>query len=294
MAFFPLYPLLIKLFSYLFGFKLAAYFINSLALWGVIVGLFKLVKIDFKENLAWRTIFYLLLFPTAVFLTAFYTESLFLFFTVWSFYFARRQKWKFAGGVSFFATLTRIEGLAVVVFLLYEYLALKKFSFKKLDLNLVYVLSPLAGIGLYAIYLKIQFGDALLFLKSQAAWDKSFSMPWESVINYMTIFFSSRTTGYYISRDIDLIFFLVFLILSIVVFFRLRKSYGVYSLFSLFMVTFTGDLISTNRRAIILFPVLILLARWGRGVIWNFAVLILFSTLFSFFLFKFINGHWVG
>lgn len=296
MAFFPLYPLLIKILSYFFGFKLAAYLINFFALTGALIGLFKLVKLDLDENAAWRSLFYLLLFPTAIFLSAFYTESLFLFLAIWIFYSIRKKNWLAAGIFGLLAGLTRIESAAIFIFMLYEYLADKDFDFKKIKKEFIYCFFPLIGILLYSLYLKLQFGQFFIFLKSQAAWGKTFTFPWQPIGDYLMTFFtfSLATTHYYLARAFDLIFFITSLIMGSLVLLRLRISYGLYIIFSIVMVSFTSDLASTNRRAIILFPLLILLAKWGKNPIINFTILMLFAGLFSLFIFRFINNAWAG
>lgn len=296
MAFFPLYPLLIKVFSTVLGFKLAAYFINFFALIGTLIGLFKLVKLDFEEDTSWRSIFYLLLFPTAIFLTAFYTESLFLLLTIWTFYLVRKKNWLIAGVFGLLAGLTRIESAAICLFMIYEYLNDKNFDFKKIKKEFIYCFFPLIGILLYSLYLKLQFGQFLIFLKSQASWGKTFTLPWQPVGDYLaTLFtFDIITTPYYLARAFDLIFFISSLALGSIVMLRLRISYGLYVIASVLMVSFTSDLASTNRRAIILFPLLILLAKWGKNPIINFAILMLFTGLFALFTFRFVHGLWAG
>jgi len=296
MAFFPLFPLLVRIFGNLAGYKLAAYLINTFALVGGLIGFYKLVKIDFSERAAWRSIFYLLLFPTAIFLTAYYTESLFLFLAIWNFYFVRIRKWRTAGIFGFFAALIRIEGIILFIFMLFEYLQEIKFNFKEIRNNIFYCLAPLLGLSVYAIFLKLKFGDPFLFLKAQSAWDKHFTFPWESIGDYITtlFWFKMATTPFYLSRFFDLVFFSLSLIFGTAVLLKLRISYGLYIIFSILMVSFSADLASTNRRSILLFPILILLTKWGKNQIVNFVILMLFSGLFYLFTFRFIHELWAG
>ena len=92
-AFFPLYPLLIYLFN--FGFNnliLSGLFVSFLCSIISVIYLYKLVLLDYPEQegfaagiVAKRTFLFFLLFPTAFFFTAVYTESLFIMLVILSF-----------------------------------------------------------------------------------------------------------------------------------------------------------------------------------------------------------------
>src|SRR3989344_9569893 len=73
-AWYPLYPLLVKIFSFI-GYDLAAFLISNIASFVAIFYLYKLVKNELGERNAKKTILYLSFFPTVYFLTAMYAES---------------------------------------------------------------------------------------------------------------------------------------------------------------------------------------------------------------------------
>ncbi len=82
-AFFPLYPALMRAASTLFGrsdasILLAGLLISNLSLLVALAYLTALVRLDFSEEIASRSVLYLLAFPTTLFFSAVYTESLFL------------------------------------------------------------------------------------------------------------------------------------------------------------------------------------------------------------------------
>lgn len=116
MAFFPLYPALIALLGKLIGNHLVAgLVISNAALFVGLLYFYKLVEHQYNRHVAQRAIFYISIFPTAIFFSAVYTESLFMALTVASFYYIREHKWLTAGIVGFFAALTRVEGVLLVV-----------------------------------------------------------------------------------------------------------------------------------------------------------------------------------
>ena len=75
-AWYPLYPLLIKLFSYVFGYALAAFLISNILSFVAVYLLYILLKKDFGGKVAYSSVFYFLFFPTAYFLTMMYTPLL--------------------------------------------------------------------------------------------------------------------------------------------------------------------------------------------------------------------------
>ncbi len=124
--FFPLYPLLARSLASIFGGGYISNVYSGLtisyaAFVLALCGLMKLIDIDYKKNISWLTIVLLLLFPTSFYFVNYYTESIFLAFTVWSFYFARKGKWFYAGLLGAFSTATRVVGLALFPALLIEY-----------------------------------------------------------------------------------------------------------------------------------------------------------------------------
>ncbi|MEZ4548483.1 MAG: hypothetical protein R3B51_12560 [Thermodesulfobacteriota bacterium] len=75
--------------------------------------IYKLARLDYDEDDSWRALVYHSIFPTAYFLHAIYTESLFLFLTIASFYYARRSNWALSGAFGLLAAATRITGIVL-------------------------------------------------------------------------------------------------------------------------------------------------------------------------------------
>ena len=111
-AFFPLYPLLIRIVSGFTGSLLVAgLIVSNTASFLSLLYLYKLVEHEYNRHVAQRATFFVSIFPTAIFFSAVYSESLFLFLTVASFYYVRERRWLMAGVFGFFAALTRSEGV---------------------------------------------------------------------------------------------------------------------------------------------------------------------------------------
>lgn len=92
-AFFLLYPLIIKIFSFVFqNYLLSSLIVSNIGFAVAAYYLYKLVRTDFESSDALRSVIYFSVFPTAYFLHAPYTESLLLALTIASFYYARNEK----------------------------------------------------------------------------------------------------------------------------------------------------------------------------------------------------------
>lgn len=142
-AFLPLYPALIRLASFplLGNFMLSGWVLSMVFLLLTVIYLFKLAREFHTEINPQLPIIFLLIFPAAFFLNAVYTESLFLFLSVATFYYALKKNFVVAGIFGFFAALTRITGVLLFIPLLWEFLRnygyRRIFSLKFLSIFLV-------------------------------------------------------------------------------------------------------------------------------------------------------------
>jgi hypothetical protein len=115
-AFYPLYPAATHVMSWLVGSPATAGFLLSLV--AFVAGLYvtyALVRLDFAEDVAAATVLLLAFFPTSLFFSAVYSESLFFLLSVTTIYEARRGRWVWAGVFGFFAALTRNSGVFLVL-----------------------------------------------------------------------------------------------------------------------------------------------------------------------------------
>ena len=119
-VFYPFYPLLMSGLGKLFGgsetaFNLAGLAVSNTSGMIFISYLYLLVRKEWNREVARRTVLYLALFPTAIFLSGIYTKSLLLCFSVACLYYARKQQWWLAGLLGGLATFTRLQGIVMAV-----------------------------------------------------------------------------------------------------------------------------------------------------------------------------------
>lgn len=116
LAFFPLYPLLMRAGGRLLGsrqedFYFAGIVVSWLAFAGAMTILYRLARLDLDENAARRAAVYAAVFPFAYFFGVVYSESLFLLGLVGAAYALRTRQWAWAALAGAAMTSTRVTGV---------------------------------------------------------------------------------------------------------------------------------------------------------------------------------------
>jgi hypothetical protein len=167
---------------------LGAYVVSNVALVVALTVLYRLTERELSDLAARRTVLYLAVFPTAFFLYAPYTESLFLALVLGSLYAARRSAWLLAGGLGALAALTRSTGLLLVLPLVVEAaLQAREVPGPGRPRRLARALAATGlvpvGTAAYLLYWHRTAGDALRPLELQSAqWSREGSWPWETLL----------------------------------------------------------------------------------------------------------------
>jgi hypothetical protein len=302
-AFFPLYPLLIWIVGGLTGNHLiAGLIISNAASFFALLYLYKLVEHEFNRQVAHRAVFYVSIFPTAIFFSAVYTESLFLFLSVASFYYVRERRWLIAGAFGFFAALTRVEGVLLVVPFAIEWgIALYESRGDWFRWPLDSAIKPLAGIvaiplGLatYMAYLWVLRGDPLYFSHVQAHWGRHLAWPWVSFGHAIGLITGSVAPQTVANQLLEVTFTLLMLAALAVGFRRLRASYIAYMAVSILVPLSTSSLMSMPRFALVLFPMFALFGLWGAKPTVNNIIVALSLPLLGLFTVLFADWYWVA
>ena len=195
-AFFPGYPLAARAAGELFGsLLLGGVLVSMAALVAALVLLHRLTELDLGTSAARRTVLLVAFFPTAVFLSAFYSESLFLALSVGSIYAGRRGRWAIAGALGAFASVTRNTGVLLVVPLLLLYLYGPRADRGDgtptggrgwrprypLRADALWIAVVPAGLLAFCAFTWIRFGDPLATFHAQVAWHRSLGAPLSAV-----------------------------------------------------------------------------------------------------------------
>ena len=178
-AFFPLYPLIVRWVGVPLG--------NNLVAAGVLVSvvtylvgvylLYRLVELDFGPRIAYRTAWFLSIFPTAFFFQAVYSESLFLMLSTACLLWSRQGRWRRAGLAGLLATLTRSTGFMLLVPMVIFYLEQRDWKWRRLDSDAASLLMIPEGLMVWMAYLSLGFGKPLLFASAQDNWRRVLAVP---------------------------------------------------------------------------------------------------------------------
>ena len=298
-AFFPLYPLLIRATHAIlllpdndYWWFLSGIVLSNLALL-VALGYFRsLLAIDFEAKTVSRAITYLLIFPTTFFFSSVYSESLFLALTVGAFYYARKNRWLTACILTALATLTRSQGIILLLPLLIEYLAQRNFRLEQVSWNATgFALIP-AALFAFALFLKVNFGSWTIIFDLQNAWNRRLMWPWYPAA---WLFRHAPPLSPEHHDILDFSFLLALLAAAIFGIQKLRLSYSVYLWTALIFFSCWGIYVSIPRFDVVIFPFFIVIALGGtRSPVFHLAYVVLSSVLAGLFMVMHSQWNWVA
>jgi len=305
-GFFPLFPLLINVFTRLFGLDILPFdprqYLTATALVNVIFLLslilfYKLIRLDHKENIAIWSVIFLLIFPTSFFFASLYSESLFLLLSLLSFYFARKKKWFWAGIAGAFLSATRIVGIAIWPALLYEYFKENK---NKLTIKIVPLLITPLGLLSYMFYNFQKWGNPFYFIQAQGNFQNNRSvdliiLPFQTLFRYFKIFFTVKPNLYeWWVAFFEFSFFILALYLLYIAWKqKVRFSYLLFGLLCLLIPSLTGTLSGIPRYVLIIFPIFIALA-FVKNKLFKIVYCAISIVLLFLFFALFSKGYFIS
>lgn len=295
MAFFPLYPLLIRILGSLAGNHLiAGLLVSNASFFFGLLYLYKLLEREYDRAVARRAIFYVSIFPTAVYFTAVYTESLFFMLTVASFYYMRSRHWWLAGLFGFFAALTRVEGVLLLIPFAIEWFAQQRNGERRAPYDLAAGLLIPLGLAIYMAYLWVLRADPLYFSHVQVHWNRHLALPWVSIVNAFEKVAHAAGPLIVANQSLEIAFTLLMVAVLLAGWHSLRPSYIAYMALSILVPMSTSNLMSMPRFALVLFPMFAILARWGERPWVNNVILAFSLPLLGLFTVLFADWYWVA
>jgi hypothetical protein len=293
MAFFPLYPILIRAVAPLVGnnVTIAALLVAQLAFFGALLLLYDLVARDFDRDVAYRSVLLVLVIPTSFFFAAPYSESLALALLVAAIWALRRERWWLAGAAGFLLALTRLPGALIAPIIAFAYLRQIGWRWRAIRVPALAALLPPAGLGLFMLYQWQRFGTPFAFLIAQRQWKNWLSPPWvipERLFQALTDLPSWPNAAFQAA------FWLSFIALAIAALRRLPLLYSITLLLFLLPPYFSNWPWSISRHVLLGFPAFVVLALWTERL---WARQLLVAGLFVLLLLAtcvFVNGFLVA
>lgn len=267
MAFFPLYPYLVKLFTFWIPESMrspallltAGLVLSNVCFFLSLVLLYYLtMRLLGDEKIAERTALLLISLPAAFIFSAFYTESLYLFLSLCVCVAAERDRWFLSALFAALATLTRANGFIIALVPVWIYIARRGWDLRKIGWRwLGFLLVPAALVGhFFTLYLKS--GNFFAFFEAQKAWARGTVGPIQIAIEFFAAFNDEMPQV----GILDRVFFVAFLLLSFRLLMRCEKlrAYGAYALGIMILYGASGLMYSMTRYTAVVFPVLIYVA----------------------------------
>jgi len=296
LAFFPLYPYLVKSVGWL-GLQLPDGFYIFL---GVILSnllflasaalLYRMIVISlgFDGESAQRASILLMLFPVSFFFSAFYPESLFLFLTVLGFTFALEENWAWTGICAGLVMLTKPTGVVPVIALAWLYMEKKQWKLQNIRFSVLWFLLPPVMLLLHFYDLYLVSGHPLAFLDTMQAWGGI------QPATYWNPFQNLAGPGLDVFK-IDLVVTLLFLAGSVYILWKWPvKAYGVYSLLMVLLALSEGLLVSISRYLLVLFPIFIMFGDKLKRGKWFDLTAASFLALQVIYFAGWVNYYWIA
>jgi hypothetical protein len=273
-AFFPVYPMLMRYGSLFLGRELmwTGVLISWASFFAALVYLYRFTRERFGDDVGSFSLALLASYPFAVYFSAAYTESLFLLTIIGACYhFERNELWR-AGAWGLLAGLSRPNGcLLSVVLALMAVRPLWPFRFGQMRLGdwiaiadrIAVAALPGIGMLIYSTYIFFLTGHPLRWAMQNAAWGRVYRGLDALFIDQATTIGSEGIYTYAATRTVDAIYISAVLFVMATlwpVFRRIGFPYAVLILINLVPPLMMGGLLSIGRVTSVLFPAFVWLA----------------------------------
>jgi hypothetical protein len=273
-AFFPGYPLAIRLLSPVTGgnemlagvlISLAAGTVAAVMLWQLAVAQ------GLGARVATTSVVLLGVAPYGIFLSAVYSEALFLAVTVAAWWAATTRRWWLAGVLAAAATAVRVNGMFLVAALAVMYLVqLREDRLRRPRADVLALLLPFLVLGAYFGYLFTRTGSWNAWQLAQATgWARRTAWPWTGLTAGWDAVRGATSPDLVVSRWADLLFVVAGLLLLGVLLWLRRWAEATYVGLSVGVLVCSTMITSAPRYALMWFPGYLLLARLAHRRGWG-------------------------
>jgi len=301
--FFPLYPLLMYIFSLgeLIDVAVVGYILSNV--FGL-MGTYFLYKIAQEltkdEQVSKKTVIYLLIYPASLYLSVVYTESLFLFLSTLSIYLLLKRKIGWSIFAASLSTVARVPGF--VNLLAIAWVLLKDAGYNPLKIRLkhyIQMVLSLIPMLIFLTYMYFLTGDFLApFHELPLNWGRTAAMPFLAFFAYPFVLGFIAPGGW----DLSIAGFIMTAFVFIILFAYIKKvkdkSEPWLCIYSLLLILIPLSSASTSftsmvRYYMVSFPLFIYMSVLSKKrTALDFAFTILFFTLNAIYTIGYINGYY--
>jgi len=297
-AFFPLFPLLVRGVAALTGnFVAAGLLVANLAALGAVLVLWRWVRAEGGSAAAERSALWLMIYPFSLFLHSIYAESLFFLLATLALQASARDRRLAAGLWGALAAATRPMGVLLAPALAWglwrDYRAGRHPGLR----DLIAVLLPVAGIGAYMAYLWVAFGDPLAFWTAHAVgWRVELQWAvakyWRETYWILTRLVRLHTYAHLLEAT-RIVLPVVFVALTVQVFRRLGAIPGIYAALAVATAILFAPA-SVGREFLAVTPAFAVMGLSGSRGMLGEALRFFSLGLLLLFVFAFASGRFVG
>jgi len=299
-AYFPVYPMLIRFVGRLFGRHHATYYIAAIAIAWVsfvlaMVVLYYLARLDLPRRRAERAVLLIAIFPFAFFFGVAYSESTFLLFALLAFYLFRIKRWVLGGLCGAVATATRVPGIMMLPAL--AWVAWRSSTdARDRALAAFGVALAASGFAAYCTYIYVLTGHPFEWAATLQRWGYyPGGAPWLAPVrlvgNLVTHPYLYLTTERMAPYDtLYGITGLLFAAATPFVWRRFGAHYGLFMLMNLWLPLSSGVFEGMGRYCSVLFPCFIWLATIRSRWIYT-AIVVVFAMFYTLGLALFTTVH---
>lgn len=205
LVFFPMYPLMIRILHTItfIDYSLCAFIISLFSSCASVVLLYKVSRIDYKEECATHIAIAYLMYPVMSFMLTALNEGVFMMFLLATVYCIRKKKYILAGLFGYLVALTRLPGLCIGALMLAETIQYIVYAIKKGTLSLKIVIKQcimmfmtLMGLATYLLINYALYNDFFKFFDYQS------EIWYQHVSNPIKVIFEVIIKNQIIDRDL--------------------------------------------------------------------------------------------
>jgi hypothetical protein len=301
LAFFPLYPLLMRAVARLFGnrayhFYIAGIVISWAAFVVAMVLLYRVARLDLSRRAANRAVLYASIFPFAFFYGVVYSESLFLMLMLAAVYGFRTRRWLIGGVGGALASATRVNGVMMLPALAWIGWEQTRGDRRQRWYATAAVGLAAAGLAVYSVYVYSLTGSFIEWYHSITRWQYVPGTHGGGVFIGFLRALIVRPYAYLTQEPAapyDLLnggAGLMFLLAIPLVWRRLGGAYGLLMLMNLALPVSAGQFEGLGRYCAVLFPAFIWLATFRRSSVQT-SITVVFAMMYVLCLALFVNIH---
>lgn len=304
-AYFPLYPLLIRLLNSIIHNPIIAGVTISTVLGVISIFVFaKYLRHQVEsKDLKW-VLLALIAYPTSYYYGVMYTESLFFALLVSTLLSLHERKWLLSFLFGYLIALTRVQGIFVLIPV--ALLALQAIRLReRWSHYAVIALGPVLGLSTYIAYLWQSVGDPLYFIHAQESFGAHRSshlvlLP-QVIYRYFKIFLTADLSFQYFVAILEFVFFTfvlsllvydIYLILKNKILNYQRLGLNLFSFANVIVPSLTGTLTSIPRYTMMALSIYLVIGEIKSKIL-KLSIIIIFMLLHIIMYSYYIQGYFL-